>query len=64
MQKRMDSHFVDNNMEKDKNYREYKVKQRYLASTMLEKSFHQKYVFDIWFKLHKEQPYDRIQKHL
>ena len=45
---------------KQKNEIEVKQKKRYLASTLLDKSFYMKHIFEVWYYLHAEKSYDRI----
>lgn len=49
---------------KQKKEEEQKQKKRYLASTLLDKSFYMKHIFEVWYYLHAEKGFDRIQAYL
>ena len=43
---------------------EKKKKKRYLASALLESSFSIKSVYEMWYRLHSDQVFDIIAKHM
>jgi len=49
---------------REKQQNEQAEKKRFFVSTYLDKSFYMKNIFEVWYHLHQQKGYDRIQSYL
>jgi len=49
---------------REKQLEQEKEKKRFFVSTYLDKSFYIKNIFEVWYHLHQQKGYDRIQAYL